>query len=718
MGTSLTVTLRKSPARINPQDLSAITAVVGTSSRGTVDTMQTITQQSTLRSTQGGYSPACSTVAELLGVGGAPVYFARSTTDNVGVVAAVVKTPISAGVAYNVYGYALLDGADVNGDIGFQALAADVSLTVAVGGALAATVVGTDVTLTITAATASSAVETFWLGADPGATAARALITATFYGTKASNAGTSLAQVFFNNGGISYTPPETGYTFKLTVGAAQALTSTYATNALTVNLACNADSQSNGTATLTIAAINAALAVPTNGRIVAAPIGNGTGRPGFAPSTFTALQFGSTSAMTLSGDPVDYMPNIHVLCSTGGALGMAQIRWTIDGQAGQVTASGATASNTLSAPVLVPGSGIVTLTVPNFESGLTATFTGVLEAGDYWDSSATAPTSNIASLLSAATAMLDDPDRQFGVLTCAQPLTLSEVVQMDNLIQTKWGTKFVEGIFPIRDRTISGGAYTETDADYVVALKAEFISFSSSHGLTDLVPAGCVFVDGYTGYTYGLPNFAGEVVAARPSIIPAIARNSAIPVHESLGRVATGAIRNVIGITHDERTAPGLFDKYIPTQTYDQRPGEYYFSGASTTGDPSDPSYTREPWVSLACAVARIAAEAAFIYTGDTVDTIAVAESPAVPAGAFTIAQALSIEATVAAPIEDFLFRPKTDGRPSADRLPATDSSGAPLKTCTVARNYSAKDTKQIRLEVVFARKGIIESIDIGINLL
>jgi len=122
--------------------------------------------------------------------------------------------------------------------------------------------------------------------------------------------------------------------------------------------------------------------------------------------------------------------------------------------------------------------------------------------------------------------------------------------------------------------------------------------------------------------------------------------------------------------------------------------------------------------VSLACQVARIAADAAFIYTGDTVDTIAVAESPAVPAGAFTTAQAFAIEATVAAPIEDFLFRPKTDGRPSADRLPATDSSGAPLKTCTVARNYSAKDTKQIRLEVVFARKGIIESIDIGINLL
>ena len=227
MGTSLTVTLRKSPARINPQDLSAITAVVGTSSRGTVNAMQTITQQSTLRSTQGGYSPACSTVAELLGVGGAPVYFARSATDNVGTVAAVVKTPISAGVAYNVYGYALLDGADVNGDIGFQAVAADVSLTVVIGGALAAAVVGTDVTLTIPAATASSAVETFWL----------VLIQAQRLPVRSSRRpstvpkrqrGHVVGTGLFQQRRISFTAPETGYTFKFTTGAGQALTATYA----------------------------------------------------------------------------------------------------------------------------------------------------------------------------------------------------------------------------------------------------------------------------------------------------------------------------------------------------------------------------------------------------------------------------------------------------------------------------------------------------------
>lgn len=100
MGT--TVTLRKSQARLNPQDLSAITCWIGTSSAGTVDEMQTFTNTTALR-TDAGYSPTCSGIAETLGVGGAPVYFVRSNTDTPGVVAAVDKTPISAGVAFAVW---------------------------------------------------------------------------------------------------------------------------------------------------------------------------------------------------------------------------------------------------------------------------------------------------------------------------------------------------------------------------------------------------------------------------------------------------------------------------------------------------------------------------------------------------------------------------------------------------------------------------------------
>lgn len=703
MGTSITVTLRRSASRLNPQDLSAITCWCGTTQLGTPNEMLTITQSSDIRS-GAGYSPTCSAVAETIAVGGAPVYLCSSAIDMVGTVAAVVKTPASEGVAYNVYGSKLVAGSTTDGDIRYQGLVLGASLTITVGTLAASVAPGTnDVSLAIPNATAASAVETFWLSADAGATAARAKVSATFLGTKATNAGNTLAQTFFNNGGVSYTPPATGYRVKHTnTGGVGSTTASYSTLDLTVALGTDAAGNPNDPVSDLVTAVNAIA-----GKIVAAPIGDGTGNPGLLPS-FQALQYGSTAAMTITGDPTDYLPNIHVVCSTAGALGTAQVRWTIDGQ-----------DETLSAPVLVPGSGIVTLTGSNLDTGLSAVFTGVLEAGDYWDSSATPPTSNTASLVAAVTAALDDPTRKFGVVAIAQPLTLSQVQQIDSLIQSKWGKKFDEALVAVRDRNISNGAYTETDAQYVVAVNSEFLAFSSEHGLTDLIPAGFVFPDGYTGYTYGVPAYNGDVTLGRPCVFAAVARNSAIPVHESLGRVASGKIRNCQGISHDERTAPGLFDRFIVTQTYDERPGQQFFSGASTTADPSDPAYTREPWVSLACQVGRIAAEAAFIYIGDTVATVAVPENNgAVPIGALTATQARLIEDVVTKPIEDFLFKPKTDGRPSAERLPAVDSSGAPLQTVTALRNYDAKSAKQLRLEVLFNREGIIESIVIGINLL
>lgn len=98
--------------------------------------------------------------------------------------------------------------------------------------------------------------------------------------------------------------------------------------------------------------------------------------------------------------------------------------------------------------------------------------------------------------------------------------------------------------------------------------------------------------------------------------------------------------------------------------------------------------------------------------------TTATENNGAVPVGALTESQALRIEADVAGPIEAFLFKPKSDNRPSANRLPDVDDSGNPLKTVTALRDYSVVATNELRLEVRFSRLGIIYSIDIGITLL
>lgn len=712
------VTLRKSQARLNPQDLSGITCFVGTTSLGTVNVPQTQTNTEALRTTAG-YSPTCSAVAETLGVAGAPVFLTPSAKDNAGVVAAVVKVPNTGGVATFIGGYLKLAGADNNGDIGFQQLVPGVTLVVTVG-ANSAVVTGTvgayTVTLAVPAA-AASLFETFWLGADAGATAARAKVSATFYGTKASNANsTPIASTPMDNGAITLTAPATGYRYKNTTGSSQAAAPTYSTLDLTIALGCDTNSQPTGTASAMVTLINA-----ITGKVTAAPVGNGTGIIGPLPTSFTALQYGSTAAMTLSGDPNDYMPTIVVQTVRGGALGTATIKWTIDGQVGP-----APAANTFSAETLVPANGIVPLTGANFTSGLTATFTGILEAagsgvgvsntgtGDYWTSSATAPTSSVASLVAAATAALNDTTRSFGVIAIMQPLTLTDMVTFDSLIQTTWGTSFVEAIVSGRDLDY---ATDETDAEFTTAIQTELLPFRSSHGLTAVAVAGVVHSDGYTGYTYGLP-FAGVAKAGRPSGLTALARNASIPPHENLGRVATGQIRNVTGASHDERLNPGLADKFICTMTYTEAPGGIYFAGAATTADPVDPAYTQEPWVSLASQVGRIAKASAFPFTLDTIETVTNPENNgAVPAGALSVAQASIIESAMTAPIEGFLFKPKTDGRPSANRLPDTDSSGAPLKTVTARRDYDAKATGQLRIDVLFSRLGFVFSISIGITL-
>lgn len=714
-----TVTLRKSQARLNPQDLSGITHFIGTSSIGIVNVPQTQTDTSTLRTTAG-YSPTCSAIAETLGVAGAPVYFTPSAQDNLGVAAAVVKVPNSHGVITYVGGYLKLAGADKDGDIGFQSREAGVTLSCAVG-ANSATVTGSTgawvVVLTCPAA-AASLFETFWNGVSAGAVAARALVSATFWGTKASNANsTPITATAMDNGAITLTTPATGYRYKLTTGISQPAAASYSTLDLTIALGCDANTEPTGIASAMVTLINAIAS-----KVVAAPVGAGTGILGILPSSFTALQYGSTATMTLSGNPTDYMPSIVVQCVRGGALGSSTIKWTIDGQVGP-----APATSTLSAETLVPASGVVVLSGANFTSGFTATFTGVLEGpgtgagvagtatGDRWTSSATAPTSSVASLVTAATAALNDTTRAFGVVAVVQPMSLSEIVTFDALIQSVFSDNFVEAIVAGRDRNYGS---SETDAAFTTTIQTELLAFRSAHGLTDVAVGGVVHSDVYTGYTYGSLDVNGAAVAGRPLALVALARNASIPAHENLGRVATGQIRNITGASHDERVNPGLADKFVCTMTYREAPGGIYFAGASTTADPVDPAFTQEPWVSLACEVSRIAKQAAFPFTLDTIETISVAESNGVvPKGAITVAQQSIIESAITAPIEAFLFKPKTDGRPSANRLPDTDESGAPLRTAVARRDYSAKDTKELRLDVLFSRLQFVFTISIGVTL-
>lgn len=684
------VTLRASAARPNPQDLSGITLVAGPSSRGEVDRPQTFTQSSQVRDGAGmGLAARCC--AEILAVAGAPVFFVRSETTTPGAAGAAEKQPASGGVPLVVYGSGKLAGADANGNVMFQGLVDGASFTVVAGMALAAEVTGTaDVKLTVPAATAASAGEAFWLGADAGATAARQKVRLTFLGTKASNMGTTLATVHLNDGAVSYTAQGSGYRVSVPGSSGQSLGAAYAAKDLTATPATDAQGVPTTTASALKAAVNGA-----GIGVAAATPGSGAGLAGVLPS-FAPLTFGSDAAMSLSGDSCDEWPRLTVRCRRGGALGSATVDWSASGEDG-----------TFSRETVVPPSGVLYLASEVLDTGLTATFAGTLKRGDAWACEpCTGPQSSVAARLAAVAAAAEDPVRRFGVVALPERQNAAQAAQVDSYAQAVWNGKFLEFFVGARDRDVEGG---ETNADFVDALSAEFAGFASAKGLVTLVPAAVPHADGYVGITFPRCDV----------VVGALARNGSIPVHESLGRVASGKIRNAgSAMTHDERLFPGLAGKFLVTTSYDERPGEVYFSGSRTASDGSDPGTSYESFVSLAAQVARIARDAAFLLVEDTLETIGVAESESVPRGAITENQQTAIQDVVGAAVETFLFTPKTDGRVSANPLPPVDANGAPQRTCTAPRNYDARTLRRLRLGVRFAPLTIAEAIDIDLTLL
>lgn len=292
-----------------------------------LNTPKTINRKDELAGAGG---PLASLVAEVLveaqtnrKESGLPVYAVRSATTIPSALGAVAKQPASGAVSFSVFGAVKLAGADANGDIMFYALTAGAALTVETGGALAVTVNGAAVVLTIPTATAASAVETYW----NGQAAAAAVFAIDAQGTGASNAGTTLATTPADNGTLTFTAPDAGYSVRVIVsGNNTALSAAYSGTGnkdLTVNLATDAD----GTPTSTAAQVVALPAI-SGGAVTVAAGGTGAGLAG-ALGSYTPLTFGSSAAATASGTPTDRFL-VQVECTRAGALGAATVRFAVD----------------------------------------------------------------------------------------------------------------------------------------------------------------------------------------------------------------------------------------------------------------------------------------------------------------------------------------------------------------------------------------------------
>ena len=664
-------TLRRSRQAINPQGAHGRAVVAGFASRGTL--LQLVTLRSDADLAQHGNGEGIEAAAEIGSIAGYPVDFVAvpGTGQAPG---AVTKDEASAGVPLVIYGFALLDGSTFNGDIGFQAKVADVSLVVQTGGALAASVIGKSVTLTIPAATLSSAVETFWLSADPGAVAARALIDATFYGTKAGTAGTSLSSVSFNNGAISYVAPEIGYSLTLTTGVSQALAANYATKALTVALACNSDGQSSGTASAAVAAIAAAAPLPVDGRIAATLLGDGTGRPGFAPAGPTSIQFGSTGAMTVGGTGTDDY-SVIITITRGGTVGSTGLafQWSADG--GYNTSS----------DVAIPVSGVKALSDGKLDTGLTVTFTGTLEVGDRFRFTAGRPVVAVADLLSAADVACAAVAQERGFFMPVGAFNRTQAAQLDAKLQAAYQTAYLRSLVHVRDYNNS-----ETRAQFEAAIANDFTGFVSDHGLVRVCAGHFSHLSPYTGRTHRRP--VSFVVASRRCAI-AVHQD---PMEKELGGLphiqytkdASGVVTNP-GIYYDAYPNGALpSQRFICLRSWPGEDGVFYVNTSPTMGDASDAGYALIPLSDVIIEANRVAAkELAQAVIGKSFRFRARPEGALIPAGAIDVRDANAIDARVNSKVNAYLDTPKTDNNRSASDSPQGE------KRYQTRRDYSYAGT-------------------------
>lgn len=324
--TTLSLTSSAPPGAV--QSVANRIHVIGPCSAGPLNTPRAKNKLADL--TVNGYGPGVSLAAEVFAEAssnlketGLPVFFTRSATSTPSTRGTMTKVPADAGTELAAYGRIRLAGADENGDLFWQSVVSGVSLQVQTGMALAHTINGRAILLTIPAATAASAVETYW----NGQAALTALATIDAFGTGASNAGTTLAQRAFDKGSLGFTPLDNGYSVVMSYsGLSTPLSASFAgvgNKELTILLQTDGDGEPISTAQDVLDEI-APLIV---GKISARILGDGTGLSG--SKTLTALTFGSTAAATSSGTPTDrYLLQVRV--ARGGALGAATVQFAAD----------------------------------------------------------------------------------------------------------------------------------------------------------------------------------------------------------------------------------------------------------------------------------------------------------------------------------------------------------------------------------------------------
>lgn len=262
-----------------------------------------------------------------------------------------------------------------------------------------------------------------------------------------------------------------------------------------------------------------------------------------------------TATMTVSGTPLDaYDATVEILeDGTNLAAATASFRYSLDG--------GDSFSPELAMPTagtyLVDGTGM-TLTFVNGETGTS------FKAGDSYTFTTTAPAYSLTAANSALDALLADSASFFKVHLVGPAATAADAAALAAALDSKLSAaasayRFLYG-------TVEAPEDTDTN------LKAAFVSFASTK------------VEVAAGFATYISAITGQRIS-RSSAWASSARAAAVSPGTHLGQVGNddgqgGPLSNVVGLSRDERSTPGLDDaRFTTLRTHVRRPGYFLTRG-------------------------------------------------------------------------------------------------------------------------------------------
>lgn len=526
---------------------------------------------------------------------------------------------------------------------------------------------------------------------------AAALVTPTAGGTGLGLAS-ALAVVSLDDGAVIYTPlTQTPTTIEHVVsGSSTALS---VPPVVGNHVIVNVETDSAGWPISTPAAIAAAILAESTAAALVSAAAGGTGLGKAGEAVQTALQYGSTGALSVSGTSHD-QHTIGVRITAGGTVGATGIayEWTADNWV------------TTSSPKQLPTSGIIsTLRDSKLDTNLVLTFTGVLETDDEWLFTAPKPVVAFADLQTAVDAIKILTSYKLGQLSTPVAQTRTQIGLIDATLQAVRNRMWLRYIAPTRDLNTG-----ETAAQYVAAIANDFIGFESEKGLSKAVAGSFSHMSTYTGRNY-----------RRSAVFQYVARRCGLAVHQDPMEKELGGLPNIRYQVDNQGvvTDPGInYDAYpvgalpsariIAMRTWPGEPGVFYFNNSPTLADAADLAYGRVPYTDVIYECARIAQSVLSLTIGKSYRAIAQAESDLIPAGALEAEDAALIDNDVNEAVEAYLYSIKTDGNTSAGEMPPG------LRPYVTRRDYSyaASDPKTVKGRLRIPLRGINELVELDVT--